>query len=532
MGEKDVAAVGVDGSVDRPSNPIMLQGFSWYLPSDGTHWRRVAALAPMLASLGVTSVWLPPAYKGQAGANDVGYGVYDLYDLGEFDQKGSVRTKYGTRAEYEAAIEALHAAGIKVIVDVVLNHRMGADATEEVRATRVSEADRCEGVSGEETIEAWTRFTFPGRAGAYSDFTWDWRCFHGTDWDERTHQKGIWLFEGKHWDRAVEREENGNYDYLMGADVDVNYPPVFTELARWGAWYLGVTGADGLRLDALKHLDRDFFLRWVSEMRAFAAVRGRELFCVGEYWAKEDADDLADYLGDGRMMSLFDVPLHYALFRASSSMGAEDLSQLFSESLAAADPERAVTFVENHDTQPNQALQSSVQAWFKPAAYALILLRRAGLPCVFFGDLFGMPHDGGLPPVAELPLLMWLRERAAWGEERSWFDGHDLVGWTRSGDAGRPASGVAVLLTDATGGEKTLWVGAEHAGETWRCVLGSQADVVVGKDGSLACAVAGGGLSVYVPEALADELAADKGLAEVVRRAATGEYLERDPAEL
>ena len=34
-----------------------------------------------LSKMGFTHVWLPPAYKGQAGINDVGYGVYDMYDL-------------------------------------------------------------------------------------------------------------------------------------------------------------------------------------------------------------------------------------------------------------------------------------------------------------------------------------------------------------------------------------------------------------------------------------------------------------------
>jgi alpha-amylase len=49
----------------------------------------------------VLRVWLPPAYKGVGGGNEVGYGVYDLFDLGEFDQKGSVLIKYGTRDEYD-----------------------------------------------------------------------------------------------------------------------------------------------------------------------------------------------------------------------------------------------------------------------------------------------------------------------------------------------------------------------------------------------------------------------------------------------
>ncbi len=56
-------------------------------------------------SWGVTYLWLPPAYEGTADGYGVGYGVYNLFDLGEFDQKGSVRTKYGTKEEYINAIK-------------------------------------------------------------------------------------------------------------------------------------------------------------------------------------------------------------------------------------------------------------------------------------------------------------------------------------------------------------------------------------------------------------------------------------------
>ena len=76
-------------------NKTMMQYFEWYLPNDGLWWKRCAAKAENLSSLGITQVWLPPAYKGTS-QEDVGYGVYDMYDLGEFDQKGTVRTKYGT----------------------------------------------------------------------------------------------------------------------------------------------------------------------------------------------------------------------------------------------------------------------------------------------------------------------------------------------------------------------------------------------------------------------------------------------------
>jgi hypothetical protein len=66
-------------------------------PADGTLWRQMERRAPELAAAGITSVWLPPVYKGAAGAADVGYSVYDLYGLGEFDQQGSIRTRYSTR---------------------------------------------------------------------------------------------------------------------------------------------------------------------------------------------------------------------------------------------------------------------------------------------------------------------------------------------------------------------------------------------------------------------------------------------------
>ena len=60
----------------------MLQNFEWYLPADGQFWNQCAAQAQELSDLGFTQIWLPPAYKGASGKNDVGYGVYDLYDLG------------------------------------------------------------------------------------------------------------------------------------------------------------------------------------------------------------------------------------------------------------------------------------------------------------------------------------------------------------------------------------------------------------------------------------------------------------------
>ena len=100
------------------SQGTMLQYFHWYLPNNGSLWKQIQSEAPRLREIGFTSIWFPPAYKGANGGYSEGYNPYDLYDLGEFDQKGSIRTKYGTRPEYLEAIDAVHAAGMQVIVDI------------------------------------------------------------------------------------------------------------------------------------------------------------------------------------------------------------------------------------------------------------------------------------------------------------------------------------------------------------------------------------------------------------------------------
>lgn len=481
--------------VARVTNPILLQAFEWDLDADASHWRLLADNAALLASAGITSVWLPPAYKGHTGAEDVGYGVYDTYDLGEFDQKGSIATKYGTKAEYLAAIDSLHRANVSVLADVVLNHRMGAEETEVVRAVECDPADRTRPLGEPGEITVWTRFTFPGRAGSHSDFTWDWRRFQGIDWDEGQQRAGIWLFEGKEWNRGVAKE-HGNYDYLMGADVDVDDPEVYAELVRWGRWYVETTGVDGFRLDAVKHIDADFYVRWLAELRA---ATGSALPAVGEYWSR-DVAELCDYLGDEPTMSLFDVPLHFHLHAASSSNGDVDLSRLFDSTLVDAMPGKAVTFVENHDTQPRQSLASTIEPWFKPAAYALILLREAGLPCVFWGDLLGTPETGDLPAVVELPMLMAMRRNLAYGPQHDAFDDPDVVGFAREGDEAHPGSGLAVVLSDRRAATKRIHVGAGHAGRTWVCVIGGHDPVVIGDDGAAELPVSDGGLSVFVPE--------------------------------
>ena len=81
-------------------NRVLMQYFEWYLKPEDKLWQQVSREANNLKEIGITDIWLPPAYKAAGGKYDAGYATYDLYDLGEFNQKGSIETKYGTKDEY------------------------------------------------------------------------------------------------------------------------------------------------------------------------------------------------------------------------------------------------------------------------------------------------------------------------------------------------------------------------------------------------------------------------------------------------
>lgn len=328
-------------------NTVMIQYFEWYLRPEVHLWNKLVLDASYLANLGIDICWLPPAYKGANGLYDTGYGVYDMYDLGEFDQKGSIATKYGTKEEYLQAIKALKGNNIRVLADVVFNHRIGADDVEDVIAIEDNPFNRNQEISEPKTIKAWTRFTFPGRNKLYSTFEWNWTCFHGVDWDELSKKHSIYKFYGKNWDKDVDKE-NGNFDYLMGADVDLNNVDVVNELLAWAKWYLETTHVDGFRLDAVKHIRSSFFKNFLDTLRK---ETGKELFTIGEYWSA-NLESLTNYLKEtDETMSLFDVPLHYNFFNASNAGGNYDMRTILDGSLLKSLPEKAITFVDNHDTQ-------------------------------------------------------------------------------------------------------------------------------------------------------------------------------------
>lgn len=476
-------------------NGVMMQYFEWNLPNDGSLWTRLKEDAKHLHQIGVTSVWVPPAYKADE-QQDEGYAVYDLYDLGEFDQKGTVRTKYGTRRELEEAVAALHENEISVYLDTVMNQKTGADYTEKFMAREVDPQNREHIIGDAKEVEGWTGYTFPGRGDKYSDFKWHWYHFTGTDQVYETGKRAIYLIqgEGKKWSDGVD-SENGNYDFLIFNDVDFDHPDVAAEMKRWGVWFAETLDADGMRLDALKHIERAFIGDFMHAMRE---ARGKEFYAVGEYWSG-DFTDLEAYLDAvDHTLDLFDAPLHYKLFQASQQGREFDMQTLLNDTLVEKYPTLAVTFVDNHDSQRGSSLESQVKAWFKPMAYGLILLMKDGYPCIFYGDYYGMKGELS-PHRVILDILLDTRRSRAFGEQNNYFDHPNTVGFTRTGDAEHPDSGLALLLANGEDGEKTMDVGEAHAGETWHEITGSiDEEVKIGDDGKALFKVRGGKLAVWV----------------------------------
>ena len=480
-------------------NETMIQFFEWYLPANCNLWNNTVQEAEYLSNLGINYVWLPPAYKGIGGNSEVGYGGYDLYDLGEFDQKGSINTKYGSKEEYINCIKALKQYRIKVLADIVFNQKMGADESEKVIAIEDNPINRNQSISEPHEIIAWTKFTFPGRNNTYSDFKWNWTHFHGVDWDEKQKKSSVFRFYGKHWDESVDKEK-GNFDYLMGCDVDLNNVDVVEELTNWGKWYLQTTNVDGFRIDAIKHIRASFFVEWLKDLREFSQ---KDLFTVGEYWSS-NVNSLKSYLEEtNNAVSLFDVPLHYNLFNASHSNGHFDMRTIFSNTLVSVAPQKAVTFVDNHDTEPGQSLESWVSDWFKPHAYSLILLRKDGLPCIFYGDLYGIPTKQISSKKDLLEKLLYARNHFAYGTQTDYFNDPNIIGWVREGDSEHYKSGMVVIMTVSTGGCLQMNVGKHLANSVLYDYLGNmQEPIYVDQDGNGIFYVKDGSVSIWVKKDL------------------------------
>ena len=462
----------------------MMQAFEWYVPDDHKHWQRLKKALPGLKATGVDNIWIPPACKASSPSGN-GYDVYDLYDLGEFDTKGSKGTKWGTKEELVQFCHKAKEINVGVYFDAVLNHKAAADHPEKCRVVKVDPDNRNNTISDVFEIEGWLGFDFEARGDKYSSQKYHWYHFSATDYDNTSKETGIYKIVGdnKHFASDVDSEK-GNFDYLMFADIDYAHPEVQDDVKNWGVWVAKELNLKGFRFDAVKHYSENFLQDFIYNLDAHG---GEGWFLVGEFW-KTSLPGLTDYLSKlNHKFSLFDAPLVENFHRISTGNSA-DLRQVFDGSLVQAEPYNAVTLVMNHDTQPGQALQLDVAEWFMPLAYAFILLRQSGYPCLFYGDVYGL--KGGVEgdwrgPAAQgkIPDMALARKLYSYGEQNDYFDDANCIGWVRRGTWDRP-DGCAIVMSNTGDAEKRMFVGEVHKGEKWTDVLGwEQKEINIGDDG-------------------------------------------------
>ena len=331
-----------------------MQGFYWNShPGDvsdnlngGIWWDSLAMVSTQLADAGFQTVWTPPPTKGFGGVWDMGYGIKDYYDLGEFNQNGSIRTRHGSRVQFDSMVSALHQSGLKVMVDIVLNHRGGSDGQNQAY-------DFNGGIfSG---VQPWTIFN-PASGRAPGDSA----DFHPSQFHQdqnADYHNAIFFEDICYFNNGDTIAPPGGW--YFGPPTSLQIGPIGDSLISWGRWLVDEKGIDELRLDAVKHIDPWFLAKFLVEVNA-----GNQPFAVGESF-DYSTGNLENYQNavssspnsgtKPAELSMFDFPLRGILKNIlNDGGGGQDLyNQLGGGGLvwgSALNGLQVVTWIENHDT--------------------------------------------------------------------------------------------------------------------------------------------------------------------------------------
>ncbi|HEX5323721.1 MAG TPA: alpha-amylase family glycosyl hydrolase [Capsulimonadaceae bacterium] len=413
----------------RPSfaQGIIFQDFYWDVNVPSGHadwWTYTTQQLQYLARAGVSAVWVPDPVKGGAGKFDMGYGPYDLYDLGSKDQKGTIPTRFGTKEEFLRFVAVAHANGIRVYTDTVLNQANGADYAEPNPLmaklgmddipddSKVPAAYRPPDYAPDSNLRSWTGFVPKGADG----------------------QPGTGRFP-RHWDdfhpSPSEPDRDPPYHVQeFGPDYSFNANNSYVEknMIAWSRWLVAQSDVDGYRIDDLKGLDPYFATAFTSA----AAQNKKNFFMVGEY-LDGDAVKLDMYLASaGGEMTAYDYPLYFALHDMTFQPEQFSMTDLLKRRM----PNRAqaITFVNNHDMSRGDPISTNFDL-----AQAVVLAM-SGTPCVYYSDYWRR----GDRERAVLDKLVWAHNYLAVGQEvvrevnkttlvleRS---GHLLAGFNSGGD--------------------------------------------------------------------------------------------------
>ncbi|XP_039046992.1 alpha-amylase 3, chloroplastic-like [Hibiscus syriacus] len=315
---------------------ILLQGFNWESHKSGRWYLELKERASEISSLGFTVIWLPPPTES---VSPEGYMPKDLYNL---------NSRYGTIDELMELVKSLHEVGLKVLGDVVLNHR-------------------CAHSKNQNGI---------------------WNIFGGRlNWDDRAVVGDDPHFQGR-------GNKSSGDNFHAAPNIDHSQEFVRKDLKEWLGWLRQEIGYDGWRLDFVRGF-------WGGYVKDYLDA-SEPYFAVGEYWDSlsytygemdhnQDAhrQRIIDWINaTNGTAGAFDVTtkgiLHSALERCEYWRLSDQKGK--PPGVVGWWPSRAVTFIENHDTGSTQG------HWKFPGGkemqgYAYILTH-PGTPAVFYDHIF------------------------------------------------------------------------------------------------------------------------------------------------
>ena len=442
---------------------VVLQSFYWDCPKlenqEFNWWNFLKQNVKSIADAGFTALWLPPPCKGaNMGGMSMGYDPYDFYDLGSIDQKGSLKTWFGSEQELRALISETHAHNMQVYADMVLNHTNGADEEE---------------VNAFDGKTRWTRY-LPGS----QKFARDWTCYHPSFFERMDDL----VFEGM-------------------PDLCHRNPYVYSETMEYVKWLIEDVGFDGLRYDFVKGYGGWVIIAILERLYQKNGTNKFSPFAVGEYWDEDKF--IANWLKEinsytDNPVSAFDFPLRYRL-KALCDQDGFDLRILCRDGTLITDglALRAVTFVENHDIARTDPVINE-----KMLAYAFILTHE-GYPCVFWQDYFnyGLAMSG---TPNGIDALISVHEKYAGGNTSVLYCDHDLYIMQRGGtDRQR---GLLFVLNNSGGWNgrevTTPWPNKELVPLAWngRGASAAPMNKWTNKDGVSDLWAPPRGYAVYIPQ--------------------------------
>lgn len=367
-----------------------------------------------IEALGATAIWVAPIFKnkavqGPAGQESAGYHGYWVTDFTQVDPH------FGTNADFKALVDAAHARGIKVYMDIIVNHTADVIQYRECGDCAYrSRADypysRKGGLAGEainpgfagdqvQTAENFAKLTRPD--SAYTPFVPP---------AEKDVKVPAWLNDPIYYHNRGNSTFAGESS-LLGDFVGLD--DVFTENPRviagiieiFGSW-IDRFGIDGFRIDTARHVNPEFWAAFVPAMQERAKARGIPNFHIFGEVADPDTSALARHTRVDRLPTVLD----FAFARAVNAVSAGEVGTDRLATVFAADPLyeggettalRLPTFIGNHDqgraayfirkANPN-ASPSELLARTRLAHAMLLLLR--GVPTIYSGDEQGFVGDG------------------------------------------------------------------------------------------------------------------------------------------